>query len=92
MDYFSYLAGLSDLEFEAERCRLIGQEINNAPPELRSKLLVAQMELDQLRNKTTPEQFMTMALRQATENMENISDSFVAIGHLTGIKPQKEIQ
>lgn len=83
----SYLAELSDLEVEAERCRLIGREMDAAPPEMRSKLLVAQMGLDQLRSKTTPEQFMTMALHQALENLENISDSFVAIGHLTGIKP-----
>lgn len=78
----SYLANLSELEFEAERCRLIMAEIENAPtPELRKKGLLLQMEIDTRRDTMPRDQFIGSLLSQASENLENLSDQFVALKH-----------
>lgn len=87
MDDLSYLSTLDERSFEAERCRIIANAILQVPPERRKKLVILQMELDQLRDKHTPEQFMVECLRRATENLENISDQLTNITELLGAKP-----
>lgn len=78
----SYLANLSEFEYEAERCRLIEAELDKAStPELRRKGLALQLRLDQRREQMSSEQFMASLVRDMSENIENISDQFVALQH-----------
>jgi hypothetical protein len=76
MDDLAYLSTLDERSFEAERCRIIASAILKAPPNARKPLVRLQMELDQLRDKLTPEQFMAECMRRSTESLENLADQF----------------
>jgi len=89
MDDFSHLSTLSEDAFELERNRIIGSFINSSPPEQRRALLATQYRLDMLRDKSTPEQFLKSLFAEIGENLENMGDQFVAIGHQLGLKPQR---
>ena len=73
----------TSIEWEAERCRLIKAEIDSAPEHLRKKLQLLQMELDQVRDRSTPEEFMQYLLHVAQENRENQEDYELFIKHQT---------
>jgi hypothetical protein len=79
MEDLSYLSMLDDTSFEAERNRLIANEILKAPAERRKKLVLLQMQLDQVRDKVSSEQFMRHCMALITENMENLSDQLVLL-------------
>lgn len=79
MDDLSYLADLSETEFEIERCRLINEELNKVPKHLRTKLLEYQFVLDVRREKLSPTEFLTSLVSDMSENVENLSDQFVSI-------------
>lgn len=66
-------------EFEAERVRLIREAIDGAPEHLRKKLLAMQLQLDLVRESTTPEQFNQHLWFTISENLENLADQFQAI-------------
>ena len=74
MSDLGYLELLDEVSYEAERCRLIANELLKAPPAVRRKLVLLQMELDQLRDTLTQEQFMHELAKRATENAENLLD------------------
>jgi hypothetical protein len=78
----TYLANMTELEFEAERCRLIKEALDTAPtPELRKQGMLLQMQIDQRRETMPREQFIGSLFHDMNENLENISDQFVAIQH-----------
>lgn len=70
----AYLSTLDETAFEAERCRLIAAEILKVDPERRKKLVLFQMQLDQVRDKVSSEEFMMHCMAGITENLENLSD------------------
>ena len=80
-DDLSYLATLEPHLFEAERCKLIQQQIDLAPPEHQKKLRVLQMHLDMLREQNTPEQFTKILFKEINESIENLGDLWVAVTH-----------
>ena len=71
------------LEWEIERCRLIKAEIDAAPKHMRKKLRLLQMELDLVRDRSTPEEFMQHLLHLAKENRENQEDFELFLKHQT---------
>lgn len=91
MDDLAYLDTLTDDAFEAERCKIIANEILKAPPEMRKKLVRLQMELDQLRDKVTPEQFMVTCLTRANEHLENLSDQLLAVKGIIAPPPVRAV-
>ena len=76
MQDLSYLGTLDETSFEAERCRLIANELLKVAPERRKKLVILQMELDQVRDKVSPEEFMRYCMARISENLENLGDQF----------------
>lgn len=74
VDDLAYLELLDEVSFEAERCRLIANELAKAPKSVQRKLVLLQMELDRLRDTLTQEQFMLELAKRASENAENILD------------------
>ena len=76
MQDLSYLGTLDETSFEAERCRLIANELLKVAPERRKKLVILQMELDQVRDKGSPEEFMRYCMARISENLENLGDQF----------------
>jgi len=71
----SYLANLSETQFEAERYRLIKAEIEKAPtPVLKKKALALQFELDALRETLSTEDFLQSIAHRIRDNLENIED------------------
>jgi len=79
MGDLSYLAKLSDEDFERERCKLIGTFLDSAPPELRKKLLTTQMKIDEVRDTKSRDELIQYLCREMSESLENLSDQFVAI-------------
>lgn len=87
MEDLSYLAGLSELEFEAERCRIIKQYLDNLPPDRRKKAQALQMQLDVERSTSTPEVFLASLVGRIRENVENMEDQALAMQHALGHRP-----
>lgn len=75
----TYLAALSQQEFEIERCRLIGEFLDSAPAEHRVKLLETQLKIDAIRDTVSHEELMVHLCREMSEAVENLSDQFVLI-------------
>lgn len=87
MNGFAYLDTLDADSFERERNKIIAAEILKAPPEHRIGLLAMQYQLDMRRDRMTREEFMSSLFVDITENLENLTDQFVALGHQLGLKP-----
>jgi hypothetical protein len=81
------LFGLEGEAFEAERRRLISAEIMKAAPERREALLLMQAGLDEVRDQVSSADFLQICFERIRENLENVLDQYVAIGHLSGKKP-----
>lgn len=81
-DQFNHLAQLSDIEFERERCRLIDEFLNSLPKEKRVEALKFQLRLDVRRETLPRDQFIASLFHDINENLENLSDQFVALGNL----------
>jgi hypothetical protein len=82
MEDLSYLSMLDEASFEAERNRLIANEILKADPDRRRKLVAFQMQLDLVRDRVTSEQFMLHCAALLRENLENLSDQLVHLKSL----------
>ncbi len=82
-----YLSLLDAKSFEAERNRLIADEILKAAPERRLKLVQLQAELDRVRDTSTSEQFMAYLATRLTENLQNLNDQLGVLKHLLGHAP-----
>jgi len=90
MNDLSYLSTLDDATFEAERCKIIANEILKAPPETRKQLVRLQMQLDQVRNAVTPEKFIQHCFHLANENLENMADQFAPMLHVLK-EPERKV-
>lgn len=75
----TYLASLTPLQFETERCRLINEELSKLDPERRKAALVMQMRIDQERVGRTPQEHLTALGAEMQENLLNLSDQFTAL-------------
>jgi len=76
MQDLSYLRSLDpeSQEFEAERKRLIDEEINKVPLHRRPALWALQMELDQYRAGHTSVEFLRYITGRLEENVQNLED------------------
>lgn len=83
----SYLAGLNPEVFEAERKRLIANALIATPGLHRTACIKLQQELTKHRGAHTPTEHMVFIAERITENLENLSDVMVALGHEVGIQP-----
>lgn len=87
------LSGLSDIEFEAARCRIIADHLSSLPKEQAYKMRVFQMNLDVQRAKLQDQygmkeggvRFMHDCFKGIGENLENLSDAYVSLGHELGV-------
>lgn len=78
----SYLANLSEQEFERERCRLLGEALDSASNrDQRIAGLELQLKLDVRRETMPREQYIASLFTDIGENLENLSDQFVAINN-----------
>lgn len=75
----SYLANLSSLEFELERCRIIGDFLDSVPDDLRGKILTTQIKIDEIRDAVSKDDFLQYLCGEMSESLENLVDQFVAI-------------
>ena len=80
----AYLADLSPQEFERERCRLIGDELDKAPKEQRVAFLEYQLRLDCMRDTMTQDEFLVALSREMSESLENLVDQFALIKNSFG--------
>jgi hypothetical protein len=76
------LAKLNEFDFEAERCRIINSYLDGLTPDQRKLALSQQLELELLRDKSTPEEFLSSLLASLRENIENLDDQVLALKHL----------
>lgn len=64
----------NSIEWEAERCRIIGGAIAEAPEEHRSKLMVLQRKLDEKRESCSGEEFIGFISHLMSELADNLED------------------
>lgn len=76
-----HLQGLSPIDFEAERCRIIGDFLATLPPDRRSKVYLYQMRIDEARDRLSPDDFLRWMQAEARELADNMSDLFLAVAH-----------
>lgn len=70
------LSGLSELEFEARRAKIINDHMKSLPEDQRKKALAFQLQLDLKRETMGPEAFMEHCFKQMGTNLEKISSHF----------------
>lgn len=76
------LAKLNEFDFEAERCRIINSYLDGLTLDQRKLALLQQFKLERLRDKSTPEEFLSSLLVSLRENIENLDDQVLALKHL----------
>ena len=89
MESIPDLSGLSELEFEAERCRIINSHLHSLPEDVSRRMRLFQMNLDVDRmhlQKIHGDMqggiiFMRDCFRKISENLANLSDAYGSIGH-----------
>ena len=89
MESIPDLSGLSELEFEAERCRIINRHLQSLPEDMSRKMRLFQMSLDVDRirlqkihgNMQGGIIFMRDCFEKIGENLTNLSDAYGSIGH-----------
>lgn len=75
------LFGLTGIEFERERDRIIREHLNSLPEEQRKKAFLLQIELDLKRETMSPAEFDSYLQMLITENLENLADQMIALKH-----------
>lgn len=88
------LSGMSDHEFEAERCRMINDYLLSLPKDVGRKMRLYQMNLDVERiqlqqdhgDKKGSEAFIQSCFKRIGENLENLSDTYGSLEHITNVK------
>ena len=94
MEIIPDLSGLSEHEFEAERCRIINRHLQSLPEDMSRQMRLFQMSLDvdriHLQKIHGSEQggiiFMRDCFRKVGENLTNLSDAYDSVGHVSGLK------
>jgi hypothetical protein len=83
----SYLATLTPEAFEAERNRLIANALIATPAPHRAACIKLQQELTEHRGTHSPTEHMAFIGAKLTENLENLSDAVMRLGHAVGVVP-----
>lgn len=78
-DKMATLAATNAPAFEAERKRLISEQLLSIPEDKRAKYEALQAELDVLRAGLPPDQFMNELVRRLQENLLDLNDQLNAI-------------
>lgn len=78
-DKMSKLAMDNPVEFEAERKRLIENQISKCSPEDQVALRALQSELDFLRSVMPDDEFNLYILQRITKNLERIREQLISI-------------
>jgi hypothetical protein len=84
----SSLYGLTGMEFEMERNRILSEYILSLPEEKRKVAYAKQLEIESVRISADDEEFNKWLMSQISENLGNISDQFVAMKHLIDGAPR----
>jgi hypothetical protein len=75
----SHLAGLSEMEFEAERNRIIREYIFSLPEGRRKAAYLYQLRVDKERIERSPEDFTRWLGAEMVENLLNLEDALSAL-------------
>jgi hypothetical protein len=94
MNDLSYLANLSQEDYEAERLRILSEAIMHIPEEYRGQCIKLQEKLSDYRDTHSPEEYMCYIAALMSDGIENLDDlrSFVKEhnGEVPTIKPVQD--
>jgi hypothetical protein len=80
-DNLAKLASSNLLAFEAERSRIIGAALREIPEKNQAVCRALQAELDRTRSNMSSEKFLKHLAGRLQENLENMSDAWVALAN-----------
>jgi hypothetical protein len=78
------LFGLSGIEFEIERCRIISDYLKTLSPAAAERARLFQADIDGKRREMSPEAFSAWLWMSMSENMENTIDQFGHVKQIIG--------
>lgn len=81
------LSGLSELEFEARRSRILSDHIKSLPEDRRKAAYLFQLQLDLKRMSMSSNEFMIYCFKEAGHNMDSIVSKMEVIQAKLGLNP-----